>query len=80
MRRVAITGMGVVSPLGNTVPALWAHACAGHSGVARLQAPFASRLVAPLAATVVFEGSEHFDTPKLRMLDRFTQFALVNKP
>lgn len=77
MRRVAITGMGVVSPLGNSLPALWAHACAGHSGVARLQAPFASRLVDPLAATVAFEGGEHFDAAKLRMLDRFAQFALV---
>lgn len=77
MRRVAITGMGVVSPLGNSLPALWSNACAGHSGVARLQAPFASRLVAPLAATVAFEGGEHFDAAKLRMLDRFAQFALV---
>lgn len=77
MRRVAVTGMGVVSPLGNSLPALWAHACAGHSGVARLQAPFASRLVDPLAATVAFEGGEHFDAAKLRMLDRFAQFALV---
>ncbi|MDP2369467.1 beta-ketoacyl-[acyl-carrier-protein] synthase family protein [Rhodoferax sp.] len=77
MKRVAVTGIGLVSPLGNSVPELWAKAYAGHSAVGRLQAPFAPRLVTPLAATVAFDGAAHFDTPKLRMLDRFAQFALV---
>lgn len=77
MRRVAVTGIGVVSPLGNNGQDLFAHASAGHSAIGRLQTPFASRLVAPLAATARFDGADHFDPPKLRMLDRFAQFALV---
>lgn len=77
MRRVAVTGMGVVSPLGNSAQALYTHACAGYSAINRLQTPFASRLTVPLAATACFVGADHFDAPKLRMLDRFSQFALV---
>ncbi len=77
MRRVAVTGMGVVSPLGNSAHALYTNAYAGHSAIDHLQTAFAGRLVAPLAATARFDGAQHFDAPKLRMLDRFSQFALV---
>ncbi|MEP7058586.1 MAG: beta-ketoacyl synthase N-terminal-like domain-containing protein, partial [Caldimonas sp.] len=77
MRRVAVTGIGVVSPLGNTVAELYANAHAGRSAIDRVDAPFADRLVAPLAATARFDGAAHFDPPKLRMLDRVGQFALV---
>ncbi|MBK9574653.1 MAG: beta-ketoacyl-[acyl-carrier-protein] synthase family protein [Rhodoferax sp.] len=76
MRRVAVTGLGVVSPLGNSASALYASASAGRSGIGLLQGPIAGRLVATLA-TGAFCGAEHFDAPKLRMLDRFAQFALV---
>jgi 3-oxoacyl-[acyl-carrier-protein] synthase II len=77
MRRVAVTGMGVVSPLGNGAAQAFAQARAGHSGVHRLQASFTDRLTAPLAATAPFNGADHFAPPKLRMLDRVSQFALV---
>lgn len=78
MRRVAVTGIGVVSPLGNSASELLASACAGHSGVSLLQGALARQLAAPLAATARFDGAEHFDAPRLRMLDRFAQFALVS--
>lgn len=77
MRRVAVTGIGVVSPLGNSASELYANAFAGNGAIARLQAPFAGRLVAPLAAQARFSGADHFEPSKLRMLDRYTQFALV---
>ena len=77
MRRVAVTGIGVISPLGNSMQELYTNAHAGHSAIDRLQAPFAGRLTAPLAANTRFDGAQHFDAPKLRMLDRFSQFALV---
>jgi 3-oxoacyl-[acyl-carrier-protein] synthase II len=77
MRRVAITGIGLVSPLGNSAPEAFQNACSGLSGVGTIGAPFASRLVAPIAATVRFDAAEHFDAPKLRMLDRVSQFAVV---
>jgi 3-oxoacyl-[acyl-carrier-protein] synthase II len=75
MSRVAVTGIGVVSPLGNTPADLLATACAGRSAIRRLEAPFARRLVGPLVASAQFDGSAHFEPPRLRMLDRVSQFA-----
>jgi 3-oxoacyl-[acyl-carrier-protein] synthase II len=77
MKRVAVTGIGVVSPLGNSASELFANALAGHSAVERLHTPFSHRLLAPLAATARFDGADHFDPSTLRMLDRFAQLALV---
>jgi 3-oxoacyl-[acyl-carrier-protein] synthase II len=77
MKRVAVTGIGVVSPLGNSTSELYANAFSGHGAIARLQAPFSGRLIAPLAAQARFDGADYFDPGKLRMLDRFAQFALV---
>ncbi|HYO27586.1 MAG TPA: beta-ketoacyl-[acyl-carrier-protein] synthase family protein [Azonexus sp.] len=77
MRRVAVTGMGIVSPLGNTVGEAYANAYRGRSAIHRLELQLSHRLLAPLAATVHFDGSDHFDPPRLRMLDRVSQFALV---
>ena len=77
MRRVAVTGLGVVSPLGASVAEVYANAAAGRSGVHLLDVAFAQRLNAPLAATAPFDGAAHFEPPRLRMLDRSSQFALV---
>lgn len=77
MRRVAVTGVGVVSPLGHDATTVIERATAGVSAVVRLDAPFCARLSAPIAATVAFDGDTHFDPPRLRMLDRVSQFALV---
>lgn len=77
MRRVAVTGIGVVSPLGNSAAEVFGNARAGRSGIHRLDIPFAARLQAPLAATARFDEAAHFDASRLRLLDRFSQFALV---
>lgn len=77
MRRVAVTGIGVVSPLGNNVAHVFQNARAGRSGIHRLDTPFAQRLIAPLAATSTLDATQYFDAAKLRMLDRVSQFALV---
>lgn len=77
MRRVAVTGMGVMSPLGCSVAEVYDNAASGHSGIHRLKARFAPRLNAPLAATVDLDAEAHFEPPRLRMLDRSSQFALL---
>lgn len=69
--------MGVVSPLGHSAQQAFDAARAGRSAVHRLDVAFAHRLAAPIAATVDLNGADHFDPPKLRMLDRVSQFALV---
>ena len=78
MRRVAVTGMGVISPLGHSAADAFAAARAGRSAIRRLDGAFLQRLAAPIAATVTgFNGADYFDPPRLRMLDRCSQFALV---
>ena len=78
MRRVAITGLGVVSPLGHSAVQAFGAARAGRSAIARLDTDGAGRLAAPIGAAVTgFHGADHFDPPRLRMLDRCSQFALV---
>ena len=77
MRRVAVTGIGVLSPLGNTLDDAFENGAAGRSAIRRLEEPWANRLSSPLAACVKFEGEAHFEPPRLRMLDRVSQFAVV---
>jgi 3-oxoacyl-[acyl-carrier-protein] synthase II len=76
MRRVAVSGIGVVSPLGSGATQVLANARAGRSGVGQLAIPFASRLSAPIAATADFNEGVGLDPAKVRMLDRFSLLAL----
>lgn len=76
MRRVAVTGIGIVSPLGNSAAAAFAQARQGRSAITHLRAEFAPRLLAPIAAAD-FAAAEHFAPVQLRMLDRVSQFAVV---
>jgi 3-oxoacyl-[acyl-carrier-protein] synthase II len=77
VRRVAVTGIGVISPLGSGRQNFFNALVAGASGVRKLEYPFSERLNAPIAASVIFKGEEFFEAPTLRMLDRVSQFALV---
>jgi 3-oxoacyl-[acyl-carrier-protein] synthase II len=81
-RRVAVTGLGVVSPLGNDVASLAAALAAGRSGIGRLSATNPAPGGRPpsrtrIGAAVAFDGSALFPPPRLRMLDRISQFALA---
>lgn len=76
-RRIAVTGLGVVAPLGIGVDELFTNLVAGRSGVRRLTPPRSERLRSPIGAPVDFDGHAHFPAPRLRMLDRVSQFALV---
>jgi 3-oxoacyl-[acyl-carrier-protein] synthase II len=76
-RRVAITGIGVVSPLGNDVETMFARLTAGDSAIRRLELPRCEYLRCPLGAPADFDGGTLFDGVKLRLLDRASQMALV---
>jgi 3-oxoacyl-[acyl-carrier-protein] synthase II len=76
-RRIAITGLGVVSPLGNGVDALFDGLIAGRSGIRRLALARSERLQAPIGAPVDFDAATHFHPTRQRMLDRASQLALV---
>ncbi len=75
MRRVAISGVGVVSALGNDPASIYASARDGHSGIDRYHGPMHERLVAPIVAKANFDAADYFDAPRRRLLDRFSQFA-----
>lgn len=77
MKRVAVTGIGVISPIGNCATQIYENAYFGRSGIQLLDVPYAYRLKAPLAAMAKFNGADYFEPPKLRMLDRVSQFALI---
>jgi len=77
VRRVAVTGLGVVAPLGHTVEELFNALAAGRSGIRRLEPALCARLLSPIGAPVDFEGAAHFTASRLKMLDRVSQLALV---
>jgi nodulation protein E len=78
MRRVAITGLGVVSALGDSVCQFWANLSQGISGIAPIRQVDCSRMKFRNGAEVKsFDPASHFDASKLALLDRFAQFALV---
>ena len=76
-RRVAVTGIGIVAPVGAGEHAFLDGLLAGRSGIRRLDVSFSGRLAQGIAAPVDFDGRMHFPPQKLRMLDRFSQLALV---
>ena len=76
MKRVAVTGIGVVCPLGNDPASLFAALCQGRSAIGRLAGRAHERLSAKLGAAVAFDAARHFAGAKLRSLDRVSQFAL----
>ena len=76
MRRVAVSGLGVLSPLGNSPATALAQARAGRSGVRRLDDPWTASLNAPIAATVQLDDGHGIDPARARLLDRFSLLAL----
>ena len=76
MRRVVITGMGIVSPLGNTPELFFANLMAGKSGIRRLQTDFAERLDVKIAAPADFDPLQHFTKHRASGLDRVSQLSL----
>lgn len=76
-RRVAITGLGVLSPVGNDKDTFFANLLAGKSGIRYLDHDNAGQPGAPIAGVVDFDPAVHFSKMQLTALDRFSQFALV---
>src|SRR6185436_13069286 len=77
MRRAVVTGIGILSPVGNGKEPFFAALVAGRSGVRPLSASFAQKLSSRIGAEVDFDGAAHFPRRKLAGLDRTTQLSLV---
>ncbi|HEY3294294.1 MAG TPA: beta-ketoacyl-ACP synthase II [bacterium] len=77
-RRVVITGMGVVSPVGTGIDAFWAALCAGQSGAGPITQFNPEGFATTFACEVKdFNSSAVLDPKEARRMERFTQFGLV---
>lgn len=77
-RRVVVTGLGAVTPLGNTVGDFWDNLCAGQSGVGPISLFDASSFRTRIAAEVRdFVPPEAIEERRARRMDRFALFALT---
>ncbi len=77
-RRVAVTGLGVISALGHDVPSFWNALCAGRPGIARIESVDMSALRFQNGAEVRnYDPAQHFERAQADLLDRFAQFALI---
>ena len=78
-RRVVITGLGALTPIGNTLPAYWEGLLSGTSGAAPITHFDPSRFKTQFACEVKnFDPMDFMDRKEARKCDRFTQYALVS--
>lgn len=77
-KRVVITGLGCISPVGNDVPTTWSELVAGHSGAARITHYDSSSHECHIAAEVKgFDPVAFLGHREARRMDRFSQFAVA---
>src|SRR3979490_2743109 len=77
-RRVVVTGLGAVSPVGNTTPEAWANLLAGCSGIDTIPLFDTSAFGVRIGGEVKnFKPEDHISSKELRHMDRSTRFALV---
>jgi 3-oxoacyl-[acyl-carrier-protein] synthase II len=77
MKRVVITGMGAITPLGNSVTEFWNNVVAGKSGAGELTKFDASKFKTRFACEVKnFHPEEFIEKKELRKYDLFTQYAI----
>jgi len=77
-RRVVITGIGAVTPLGNTAEETWSAIKEGKSGVGPLTRLDTEKFPAKVAAEVKdFDIEQYIDRKEARKMDRFTHYALA---
>ncbi len=78
IRRVVVTGLGAITPLGNTAPAYWEGLRTGTSGAATITrfdpAKFKTRFACEVKG---YEADNFFDRKEHRKMDLFTQFAVI---
>src|SRR2546423_8645717 len=78
MRRVAVTGIGVICGIGRDRPEFWSSLRAGRSGISRIESADVSQLRFQNGAEVKGHRHEgHFDDKQADFIDRFAQFAVI---
>ena len=83
MRRVVITGMGTINPLGNNVETFWNNIKENKNGLSYIKDLKNVKVADDFEIKIVgavkdFDCSEYIDKKEIKRIDRFTQFAIVS--
>ena len=77
-RRVVITGLGAITPIGNNVEEFWKAIKNGECGIDEIKSFDVSNFKVKLGAEVKnFNSEDHFDRREAKRMDRFSHFAVV---
>ncbi|MBU2640597.1 MAG: beta-ketoacyl-ACP synthase II [Thiobacillus sp.] len=77
-RRVVVTGLGVISPVGNTIPEAWENLVAGRSGITRITRFDPTSFASQIAGEVKnFEVEKYINPKEARRMDTFIQFGMA---
>ena len=76
-RRVVVTGLGAITPIGKNVSETWANAIAGKSGVVKINQPWSSDLAAQIAGLITIDPFDVLDRVSARRMDRSTQLGVI---
>ncbi|MGP3777126.1 beta-ketoacyl-[acyl-carrier-protein] synthase family protein (plasmid) [Streptomyces sp. SDT5-1] len=77
MTRIAVTGMGAITPLGDTLPATWTALLNGDSGITKLQTEWAPEAAVQIAGVVQSDVENTIGRVAARRLDRSQQLAVL---
>ena len=76
-RRVVVTGLGILSPIGNTVSEAWTSCTEGISGITSVDVGISNSPVSIGAQLKNFNTSDHLDPKEVRRIDPFIQYGLI---
>ena len=77
-RRVVVTGLGIISPVGNTVEDAWANIVAGNSGIGQISKFDASRFASRIAGEVKgFDPAQYLSPKEVRRMDTFIHYGIA---
>jgi len=78
-RRVVVTGMGILSPVGNTLESAWENILAGNSGIAPIEDFDASAFTTQFAGQVKdFDAGDYFNPKDAKKMDLFIQYGIAS--
>ena len=77
MNRVVVTGMGIISPLGNTIPDFWEGVKSGENGISKISSFDTSSYPVHIAGQSNIDLSSYLDHKSINKIDRFTAFSLI---
>lgn len=77
-RRVVITGMGAITPLGLNIEQFWSNLLQGNSGISKIEAFDTSEYTTHIAGSIKeFNAEDYMERREARRMDRFVQFAVA---